>query len=136
MPRTSPHNFLAAVIDKTQSDDLHVAAFTILIVHQVRRTMCIFPRHRTEVLPDCITSVPRKGSTPMFQDDRTAANGLHLIQIMRHKNQRRTAVNELSHPIQAAQPKDGIPHRQHLIDQQHLGVYVGGDAKAQPGVHP
>ena len=54
---------------------------------------------------------------------------------MGHEEDGLPAAAELADLVQALAGKGFVPHGQHLVDEQHLGIHVDGHGKPQPRVH-
>jgi hypothetical protein len=58
------------------------------------------------------------------------------LQGVRHKHKRLATPLKIANTIEATQLKLNVTHREHLVDQQHIGIDLGGDRESQAHVHP
>ena len=71
----------------------------------------------------------------LVDPDRALAERLDGAEVVRHEHQRLAGVAELEHAVDAASLEALVADRQHLVDQQHVGVDVDRDREAEPREH-
>ena len=69
------------------------------------------------------------------EPERAIAQLLDQPEVVAHQHQRPPGGEELLDPAQAAVRERRVAHRQHLVDQQDLGVGVDRHREAEPHVH-
>ena len=71
----------------------------------------------------------------VVDDDRAGAELEDRRQVVRDEHQRDAARDQLAHPLDALVLERGVADAQHLVDEQDVGIEVGGDREAEPRVH-
>ena len=69
------------------------------------------------------------------QPNRLLTGGLDRRQVVRDVDERGALADDLFDSTDALLLEVGIAHRQHLVDQQDVGLQEGGDGEAQPHLH-
>ena len=59
----------------------------------------------------------------------------HGVERVRHEDDRPTLALELAHAVQALGLEGLVAHREHLVDQEHVGLHVHRDREPEPDEH-
>ena len=90
---------------------------------------------RALVLGDHVRRRAATRDLPGLQVERPRAEPLDHAQGVAHEDQRLARTAERVHLGEALVLEGQVPYRQHLVDQEHVGIDVHGHGKAQPGQH-
>ena len=72
---------------------------------------------------------------PFLQQNGCVANGLHLLNIMRHEQHGHALVKHRLDLSQTLFAETGVAYGQHLIQNQNIRLHGRGNGKAQAGFH-
>jgi hypothetical protein len=72
---------------------------------------------------------------PAVQEDRFRAKLDHRRDIVAYEDDRRPTVDDFLHLVEAFLLEADVAYAQHLVDQEDLGVHMGGNRETQPGIH-
>ena len=124
-------------------DFLHLKPFGAVLMGHHQRTRFPLPAPFGIAAPKTLfvslNHVRRRAAlrNPAFFDkNHLVAKGFDRPQIVRHKEDRLPFTLKLLKALHALALKGQIADRQHLIDQQHIGVHFRGHRKTEPHVHP
>ena len=73
---------------------------------------------------------------PSFEQDRAVAEPLDRRRVVRDEHDRAAGLLELEDLAEALALERLVADREHLVEQQHLGLDVRGDREAETHVHP
>ena len=89
-----------------------------------------------EVVGDDVGARPVADDAAVVEQDRALAQLRNRLHVVRDENHRPAGRSEILHPPEAAPLELGVPDREHLVDEQDLGLEMRGDRERQPHVHP
>ena len=78
---------------------------------------------------------PSKPSRALLEDEHPVAHLAHRAGRVADVEEGAAAVADLLHLLQALLLERLVPHREHLVGEEDVGVDVDGDREAEPGVH-
>jgi hypothetical protein len=84
--------------------------------------------------PVCVNGMHRRArilELAFLDPDRAITSRSNGFESVRDEENGHATLAELSHASQAFLPKGLITFRRHLIDDQDVGVHLGGDGKAK-----
>ena len=81
------------------------------------------------------SSTRRRSRAALLQHQHPVAHLAHRPGGVADVEQGRAAVADLLHPRQALLLEGPVPHREHLVGEEDVGVDVDGDREAEPGGH-
>ncbi len=80
--------------------------------------------------------VARSTHPSAVEPQRLVAESLHEVERVGHQQNRPAAPLELAELVEALVGEPRVADREHLVDQQHVGIDMDGDGKPEPHVHP
>src|SRR5207248_1670680 len=72
---------------------------------------------------------------PLLQDKGAAAQGRHRAHVVADEQDRRATLAERLHAVEALLLERGIADGENLVDDEDLGIEMGGDSEGQADVH-
>ena len=90
---------------------------------------------RVEIGSHDVRGRARQAHLAVVEPDRALAHHLDRRQVVRHEQNGSTVVTKRQHLADRAVLEGHVADGQHLVDQQHVGVDVGGDREAESRVH-
>ena len=79
---------------------------------------------------------PSERILPRVEDHRPLAEGLDRAHVVGDEDERPAGADELAHPLDAAVLEGGVTDRDRLVDDEHVGLEVGGEREAEAELHP
>lgn len=88
-----------------------------------------------EVVLDTLGRLPREHGCARVENDSLVAEIRDRRQVMRHERNRDARSLELLHALHALLLERHVANAQDLVDDQGIGIEVGGDCEPESGVH-